>query len=401
MVYEVILGRAGTGKSTVLKARANLQKLELLATTGVAAINMGGQTLHSWLGYDLTRGIFNLRMDRLEGINGIAIDEISMADKYFMDKALGVLRNLEESEVISPDFLVLLCGDFAQLPPVADKNRLDSIALKPKGWLPWMFRSDYWENFSANTTRLTEIHRQSDPKFMEALGMAREGAGYDAAVALKKLGTQFTPSTGLAYDGMVMYATNDKVDSYNKYKLTILARDGRPTLTCVGQMSGNKDPITICKGAPIMLLANNLEAGWANGTTAEVIQWAPTTNPNNMTAVAGPRSPAILVKLTSGPCTGEERWIGAISRRTWDGNGNPGTYWFWPFRLAWATTIHKTQGLTLEKATVVTGEWFSNTPGAMYTALTRVKNPQDLTVVGTVDKLAERIQVAKEAKEWF
>jgi len=124
MTLEAILGRAGTGKSTIMRAHARVRNLAILATTGVAAINQGGQTVHSWCGYNwcgynMTHERFAINLDKFTSVNGIAIDEISMMQKPFMDELLDTLHHLES--VTSHPFTVLVCGDFGQLPPVSEK----------------------------------------------------------------------------------------------------------------------------------------------------------------------------------------------------------------------------------------------------------------------------------------
>ena len=400
MTLEAILGRAGTGKSTIMRAHARMRNLAILATTGVAAINQGGQTVHSWCGYNwcgynMTHERFAINLDKFTSVNGIAIDEISMMQRPFMDDLLGTLHHLES--VTSHQFTVLVCGDFGQLPPVGEKVAAYSKSFPRSSQpLPWVFYSDYWGAFADNCTRLTHIHRQADQKFVDALTAARMGQGYDAAVQLKKLGVQFTAGVRTDDESTILYATNDRVNEYNAYKLKLLCRDGQRVSTFRTVSANHSYSVDVCNGAPIMLLANNLDAGWANGTLAKVLEL-----PESTFVYAGPTAPKLRVRILTGPTKDEEVMIGAVNRRYVNSHGTYVDNWIWPFRLAWATTIHKCQGLTLDKVVVNTGEWTANTPGAMYTALSRVRRPEDLIIVGTVDKLAEKIKASQEAMKWF
>lgn len=204
-------GRAGTGKTFALLAESQAEgsSIQLCATTGIAAVNLGATTLNSTLGYfdtaslrdsflrgQLTRRLHELALSR----RVLAIDEGSMLEADQLDL---IYRGVEEAnryrDVTSP-LAIRLVGDFAQLPPVQGR---------------WAFEADCWRHFAAATTRLDKVWRQDGGDFLDALNFARVGDGLSAAALLDAAGAEWHTARDEAFDGTTILPKNALVNRHN------------------------------------------------------------------------------------------------------------------------------------------------------------------------------------------
>ena len=269
---EAILGPGGCGKSTLLRERvADDPKYALCtASTGIAAVNLGDgvTTVHSALGfYDLRslkeaydRGWLKRKFLELakRGIKNLVLDEISMfgADhlNYVVMAATEAAETVNDWRNDCKPVGLILSGDFCQLAPIPDDR---------KGEVKFAFESPYWEKFDGdNLTRLTKVHRQNDPKFLEALTLIRRGNGVDGALALKECGVNFVKFDSEEFDGITLFPTNAEVGNYNERRLEKLpGAVVQITSTRWGKARGEwkniPDTLELKDGALVMVLTND------------------------------------------------------------------------------------------------------------------------------------------------
>lgn len=441
--YSFLTGVAGSGKTYQIRQRIASAKpgsIVLSASTGIAALNMGEgvTTVHSLLkffDYDslqaayldgrLTRSMVNLVKD---GVRELVIDEVSMFSGPMLDL---VYQASQEAPEYGEELAISLTGDFCQLPPVK---------------APFAFEAQAWSEFAANTTRLTKVWRQSNQEFLAALNMLRRGAGGDAAEILRGMGVEFHSEMDDGFAGTTLRARNDEVDRYNMVRLLGLPgqpfglrsnRWGTPEVYRPARTPQDKvrqptdwaqipDKLAMKVGARVMVLVNDT-VGWTyvNGSTGVV-----------RGLVKGDEGETLVeVELDNG--SGVVR-IGKIVRRVdrkrlpdeWEGQaarlgGNTravameraepyyelggkgrgrwilGEVEYFPLRLAWSSTIHKSQGLTLDRVQVDMRAHFFGAPAMAYTSLSRCKTPEGLRLVGKVEDLRRRANVDPKVVGWL
>lgn len=413
MNYEFICGAAGTGKTTEIRNRQAVdEKYAILcATTGIAGVNLDTITLNSLLGYydtqSLADNFFNKRLHKRiraikqEGYQNIVIDEVSMMD----GRQLDIIHDAIHEETKGSLGLVLT-GDFCQLPPIKSK---------------WAFEANCWPYFAENITRLTKVWRQENPEFLEAIHLVRRGKGKAAADILSKL-VEFTKTVRVDFDGTTIKSKNKDVDSFNN--LALMRLTGKPVQVSSyrwGQESKGAwkyipAMLRLKVGAYVMILSNGRFGSgyeYANGDCGHIMDY-----------VSKPDGQGYFtVKLVR---TGETVKISMINRlnerrdkpkvATWDGKSehkgepffNPITNrWaygginYFPLRLAYASTVHKTQGLTLDRIQLDIRNNFFGMPHMAYVALSRCRTPEGLRIIGTADMLAKRISVSEDVQEWL
>ena len=404
--HEFRCGQAGTGKTYLVKqAIATDPKWGLLtSTTGISAINLDTVTLNSSLGYFDSTELEELaeKGDLLKRLRGIAeeyrrlcIDEVSMMDA----RQLTILTR----EADKAQLPIYLTGDFLQLPPVkAD----------------WAFKSPEWPRYEANTTKLTKVWRQDQGVFLDALNHARGGRGGLAADLLTAAGVQWHADTTLDYPGTTLKAKNADVDQFNQLALDRLTTE---PFTLTNRRWGRQrvesrqipDQLELKPGAMVMLLSNHYdklssEMLYANGdcgTVADFDGWS------------------LRVKLyRNGRVVDVQRVMRSLTRkykpRPWFrpvyGDGwTPSPHWnneknyfvegqlhYWPVRLAYASTIHKAQGMSLDAIQLDIRDQFMGQPAMLYTGLSRVRRLEGLRIVGTKDQFVARCKMDPRVARW-
>ena len=372
-----ITGRAGTGKTTLLKAfmaRAG-GRAAVLAPTGVAAMNAGGQTLHSFFRLPPRliepSDIKRLRNARaVQALETLVIDEISMVRADLMwgiDAALR--RNRDRNEPFGGVQMVLV-GDLAQLPPVINREEAGYLEMSYGG--PFFFHPPSFRDAGFTLIELETVHRQSDPDFIDILNAVREGELREDQAG--RLNARVTGRTGLEASAthVVLTATNDAAHAINRQRLEAL-----PTAPHVfearieGQFDPrampSENPLILKRGARVMLTRNDPAGRWVNGSLAEV---------------EGFDEKAVRVRI------GQE--VYAVEAQKWERQAYAfdadkqalvkdvkGALTQYPLRLAWATTIHKAQGLTLDRVYIdVSRRLFAH--GQAYVALSRARSLEGL-----------------------
>ncbi|WP_165063156.1 ATP-dependent DNA helicase [Marisediminicola senii] len=396
-----VTGRAGTGKSTLLNyLSANTSKqLVVSAPTGVAALNVGGQTIHSL--FRLPIGVIADRPIQqnadvrklLTTIETLVIDEVSMVNADLIDAVDRSLRQARQRphEAFGGVQLVLF-GDPYQLAPVpgdADERAYFTDRYASM----WFFDAQVWNDADLRIYELSVIHRQHEEEFKGMLNAVRHGVvTAEIAGRLNETGAR-TPPT----DGAITLATrNDAVNSINALALARLpGRALTAKAEVTGEFGGRAYPadeaLQLKVGARVMFLRNDGDQRWVNGSVGTVTRIASTV----FVEVDGEVhevQPAIWEKFkySYSPATKElKRDIVAEFQQ-------------FPLRLAWAVTIHKSQGKTYDRAIVDLGQR-SFAPGQTYVALSRISQldglylsrplrPSDIIVDQDVRRFMERAQ---------
>jgi ATP-dependent exoDNAse (exonuclease V) alpha subunit len=377
-----VTGRAGTGKSTLLKCLRELMddKMVVVAPTGLAAVNVGGQTIHSFFGLpprlirkDDIRRSRNGRIMR--SLRFLVMDEVSMVRSDIMwaiDQSLRVNRGRAREPF--GGVRLAMFGDLHQLPPVIDEGEV-AAHLETEHGGPFFFDvGALREGHGTALIELSQVFRQKDEALLGVLNKVRDGdAGEDdLAVLNERVHPIRALSEGEPY--VILVPTNAAARRINAAYLEALS--GRPQTYqagVTGEFSESAQPtdatLVLKPGAKVMLLRNDPAGRWVNGTIARVSRLKPDQ---------------VWVELSGG-----EHEIERVSwenrRYAYDKEAESivatvaGTFKQFPLRLAWALTIHKSQGLTLDKVYIDLGRGtFAH--GQAYVALSRCRTLEGLAL---------------------
>jgi ATP-dependent exoDNAse (exonuclease V) alpha subunit len=372
-----ITGRAGTGKSTLLSyfKKNTLKNVVILAPTGVAAVNIGGATIHSFFGFkpDVTvekawaKGGKAKKPTLYRALDAIIIDEISMVRADLLDCIDAFMRRVCGTMAPFGGKRVIFFGDLYQLPPVVTQSDLEIFQTRYDS--PFFFSADVISRTPLTFVELDHIYRQSDDKFIAVLNAIRENVATDDDLAL--LNTRVHEEYAPPPEEYVIHltGTNRDADAYNTYQLHSL--DGELhtfKATSTGSFDRRTEPapreLILKIGAQVMLTSNDREKRFINGTVGRV---------EDLSIVAG--SPVASIRLTNGKLidVGPNSWemfkfsYNDKSRRIT--TEVAGTYTQLPLILAWGITIHKSQGKTFERLAIDLPRSFAH--GQTYVALSR------------------------------
>lgn len=377
MGYNVYLtGQAGSGKTYLLNQYIKFLKdnhipVAVTASTGIAATHLSGQTIHSWSGIgikpqlqdkDLTRIAAKPHVrNKIREAKVLIIDEISMLHASRLDAVNAVCKYIRKNNSPFGGLQIILCGDFFQLPPVSETD-------DPKS--EFAFSSQAWQEADLKICYLDEQHRQWDENFLRVLNDIRSqdvGEG-----TLEKLSTRLNASLDSGVKPTRLYTHNIDVDAVNAAHLKKLSG-----LDHVYDMtfSGDEDlAINLSKGclapqqlvlkvgARVMFVKNNPAKGYVNGTLGEVIAFDEEDFP--IIRISSGRE--INVPPTSWILEDKDKPVAEISQV--------------PLRLAWAITVHKSQGMSLDAAEIDLSKSF--TYGMGYVALSRVRSLSGIRLLG-------------------
>jgi ATP-dependent DNA helicase PIF1 len=401
--HVFVTGRAGTGKSTLLNHLSwNTEKqLVISAPTGVAALNVGGQTIHSL--FRLPIGVIaDSDIDQngdvrkmLNTIDTLVIDEVSMVNADLMDAIDRSLRKARHKPMVPfGGVQVVLFGDPYQLAPVpgdADERAYFTDHYRSM----WFFDAKVWSEVSLTVVELTEIHRQHDDDFKFMLNAVRHGqVTREIADALNGAGAR-TPPT----DGTITLATRN--DAVNRINAEALKRLPGKVRTASAEVSGDfggrnypaEEALELKVGAQVMFLRNDSEQRWVNGSVGVVSKIS--------------KAGSIWVEID-----GEVHEVDPVSwekhRYSYSADDKKltknviGEFTQFPLRLAWAVTIHKSQGKTYDQAVVDLGQRVFSA-GQTYVALSRLTSldglyltrplrPADISVDPAVRRFMSRGQ---------
>lgn len=396
-----LTGNAGTGKSYVLNAFIEQvsedKNLVVCAPSGIAALNVGGVTMHRAFHMPLTVCTGKLRRSKvIEAADIIIIDEISMCriDMFdYVGRAIddvNTRRFAHRAKNGKTEPIQLICvGDFYQLPPVIqDKERLvlneyygGDIG---KGYA---FQSEYWQKFDFHTISLKEIIRQDEPEFIENLNKARVGD-----VSCIRYFAEKSRKTKIK-DAITICGTNKDADAINARALAKLP--GRAQ-TFKSQITGEVKPsdksapdeLALKPGARVILLANDaVNDQYRNGTIAEVLSVSKTK--------------LELRNLQTGQIIWLAPYTWRISKYVVDPEGTIsqeeiGTIKQFPVKLAYAVTIHKSQGQTYDMVNLNPRAWDD---GQLYVALSRVRSMKKLHLTQPI--LRSYLITSKAVKDFY
>jgi ATP-dependent DNA helicase PIF1 len=386
-------GAAGTGKSFLLrraieelKAKHGDHAVFVTAATGIAACNIGGTTLHSFAGVGLadkgaeetaTRVCRNRQaVSRWKAAKCLVVDEISMVDSSLFEAVELVARRARRSSLPFGGVQLVLTGDFFQLPPVGMDSQKRGRSDKK-----YCFQSDRWRACIQQSVMLTTVFRQRDHQFVEVLNNLRQGI-VDSRVTslLKQAGSEVDREIARGCAPTRLFARNAEVDVLNSRQLDKLpgervvfkAEDSgeEPFLKSLQTNCAALDEVALKKGAAVMLLKNiDVEAGLVNGSVGTVVDFV--TPSIGIADASFPRTPKVEFRVKQGD--GEERLLTrTVEPDSWTAElgGVPvASRRQIPLKLAWALSIHKSQGMTIPLVEVSLGGVFAK--GQAYVALSR------------------------------
>jgi ATP-dependent exoDNAse (exonuclease V) alpha subunit len=394
-----VTGRAGTGKSTLLTylIENTKKKVAVCAPTGVAALNVGGVTIHSLFGFpfgilgteDIGRHLNRRTREVLAAIDMLVIDEVSMVNADLMDtmsRAMGIARGRRKLPFGGAQ--VVMFGDPYQLAPVPGNNE-ERAYMAENYQSNWFFDAQVWREDSLERYELSEIFRQHDEHFKEILNAIRDGSCTQEMLDyINQCGNRFPP-----HDDVIRLATiNESVNSVNRHRMARLETKPK-TFNAVFSAADEKafgrtlpaEPVLELKiGAQVMFIKNDdsstvknpngtgLLKRWVNGTIGTVVDL--------------PSSGGVVVEvdgetLEVGRSTWEkvryeidEQFDEALGRVKEVLIAVPlAEFQQIPLRLAWAVTVHKSQGQTYDEVVIDMGRG-AFSPGQTYVALSRVRS---------------------------
>ena len=376
----LVTGRAGTGKSTLLRqVRTNLEKsgkvVSLVAPTGIAALNVGGETLHRHFAFRADH-LASLRKYRppahLHDTDVLIIDEISMVRADYFDMMSRALTRAKNSREPFGGCMVILFGDLFQLPPVVtDRDRAALSGYQT----PFFFSSAAFASTAFELVELTTIFRQQgDENFIGLLNAVRESR--QIASTLESLNSRVTDiQDPQAEPSVTLVPSNRRANEINRRELQALGSQIHEWEAIVsGEISLNDYKVAksleFAIGAQVMMAVNSDEDEFVNGTMGIITE---IKHDETVRVTIDVGRPGEKRQIEVGPHTWE------VWRRTRDKAVFVGSIEQLPFRLAWAITIHRSQGQTFERV-VFDRDRGMFADGQLYVALSRCRTLSGLTL---------------------
>jgi len=382
-----LTGPAGTGKTFLLnkfikKAKKNGKRVSVTATTGIAATHLNGNTIHSWSGIGINNHLDSGFIDRLsksrkeiiEKTDILIIDEISMLHDYRLDMVDEVCKKLRKNNLPFGGLQVVFSGDFFQLPPINRENNEKSF---------FAIFSKSWQELNPVICYMTEQFRQDDEDLHRVLNYIRDGDESEdiLSMLLARIGQE--PEMVVTE----LHTTNFDVDSINN---NMLDKIDSEEIQYFWSTSGSKnyldnlsksilapEILRLKTGALVMAVKNSTDKKFVNGSLGVVVGFMPGNN-------------YPIIKFNNG----NELAVFPESWELRDGDKKLASVTQVPLRLAWAITIHKAQGMTLDGAVIDLRKAFVE--GMGYVALSRLKNLDSLFLKGINNVALTTSQVAKE-----
>lgn len=376
MGHNVFLtGPAGSGKTFLLNQYINYLKsknigVAITASTGIAATHMNGQTIHSWSGMgikdELTQGDLSklkkkfFYRKRFVKTKVLIIDEISMLHAHQLDMVNKVCKNFLDPFLPFGGLQVILCGDFFQLPPVTKENRKAKFVIESLAWQEMIPRICYLE----------EQHRQEDEKMTKILNAMRNRQVDHNILGLiltrenEPIKNDIYPTRLFTHNADVDAINNLELDKIKKKPLAYkMYSDGNEKLVNVikkGCLAPER--LILKKGAVVMFVKNNFDRGYVNGTLGKVIGF----DEHKLPIVKTFEGNEIIAQPEKWSIEEDDVEIASITQI--------------PLRLAWAITVHKSQGMTLDAVEMDLSKSFEY--GMGYVALSRLRTLDGIKLLG-------------------
>jgi ATP-dependent DNA helicase PIF1 len=400
-----ITGKAGTGKSTLLNHFRNetRKQVAVLAPTGVAAVNIKGETIHSFFHFkpDVTldkareaaRKVVTATYKSLEMI---IIDEISMVRADLMDCIDEFLKITRKSFLPFGGVQMVFIGDLYQLPPVVTRQDKEMLLKAYKS--EYFFAADVMQHVEIEVVNLEKIYRQQNKQFVEILNRIRENevTDEDLQILNARVNRNFQPKEEDMY--VYLTTTNQLAGQINKERLQALPAEN---FAFRGRFSGEFDKgylpaddfLELKVGAQVMMVNNDPQNRWINGTIGKVVQ-----------IQSDKEGELVRVEFNDGS-------IHDIEPNNWDMyhfeydealkrivSEIVGSYSQYPLKLAWAMTIHKSQGKTFDKIIIDLG-FGAFAHGQVYVALSRCTSLEGIILKQPIRK--RDVWVDKNVNEWM
>jgi len=378
-----ITGKAGTGKSTLLQLfrSTSRKKMVVLAPTGVAALNVQGQTIHSFFGFpprivtpsEAARKVTRKDLLRMyQNLEVLVIDEISMVRADLLDGMDRFLRVNRENYRPFGGVQVVFFGDLFQLPPVVTRDPVEASYFSEYYESPYFFSGKIFQDadFQLESLELRKVYRQESRHFLRLLEAVRVNElDYDD---LDDLNERYEPGFVVSEGYITLCARNATADKINQRELSQLES---PEHEFIAEVKGQFDPglyptdfgLRLRKGAQVMFVRNDLEERqFVNGTIGKITQLTEKsivveteTAEGKMRRIEVSRAEWEIIRYKGGATGGlETEVVGSFSQ--------------YPLRLAWAITIHKSQGKTFDRVLIdLGGGAFEH--GQLYVALSRCR----------------------------
>ncbi len=367
-----VTGEPGAGKTyTINQYIAWLRERgiepAITASTGIAATHVGGMTIHAWSGIGIKRDLSDWDLEamlereplvrRVRGAKVLIIDEISMLDAHLLNLVDQAVRTLRGSTKAFGGLQVIFVGDFFQLPPVSKEAPAD-----------FAFTADAWQQANPLVCYLSEQHRQEDATFLDLLTALRAGKLTNKHREV----LQSRAQVATEHPHTRLFPHNADVDRINDEALSQLStplrafpmrsEGSKPLIEALKRGCLSPEALGVKEGAAVMFTRNNFEKGYANGTLGVVEGYSVSGFP--------------LVRTRGGSLieADPQEW------RIEDGRRTLAKILQVPLRLAWAITVHKSQGMSLDAATMDLSQAFEYGQG--YVALSRVRTLSGLYLTG-------------------
>lgn len=423
-----LIGVAGSGKTYTLLKReqANPHDLKLCATTGIASINLGTITINSLLSYFDTRSMKDAFLtgqlarklhDLATDYRWLAVEEYSMLHAEQLDLLYRAVQEANRYADVKEPMGILLVGDLAQLPPVKGE---------------WCFRAEHWDKFAANTTRLDKVWRQNAGLFLDALNMTRAGNGGLAAETLTGAGATWHTSVDTEFDGTTILPKNAMVNRYNDIALdrvhgqrfTVQSRRWGQQRTEWGESRtthewGIPPRMDLKVGAYVMILSNSPDFQYVNGDCGHIEDHYLTTEGDTIlnvklvrtghtfpigSIVRGFETPDKPAEFDGPRIYASEdygEWLARPHYRVGKRRYVLGQVEYFPLRLSYASTVHKSQSLTLDKIQCDFRDHFFSHPAMLYTALSRCRTLEGLRLVGQKERFIQQCKTDPAVLPWI
>jgi hypothetical protein len=374
-----ITGPAGSGKTYILNEYIQYLKergvsVAVTASTGIAATHIGGVTIHSWSGIGIKDDLSSMEIDlltqkeylwkRYDKARVLIIDEVSMINAKMFDALDRLAQGMKGNTLPFGGMQVVLSGDFFQLPPI----------IRGGGEVAYIDKSNAWKTLGVRVCYLEEQHRQDDLSLHGILNEIRSG---EVSPETQKLFEEMCGNESKQKSEPTrLYTHNFDVDSVNEERLEKLSGEmfeyemktkGRASVVqslCKSILA--PENLRLKKDAVVMFVKNNFEEGYVNGTLGRVVAFE-----NNIPVVE--------------TYSGKKVFVGSVTWEVEDDGKVLAQAEQLPLRLAWAITVHKSQGMSIDSAEIDLSKSF--VPGQGYVALSRLRNIEGLTLLG-LNKMA-------------